>query len=144
MLPATQCLGQATESPAGTCRVELAAYDASGNRVPAKIVSVVPVGGAIDLRSAPSPEERAVVREGSMYFPSRWLRGRRIEVTLKDETGTSIRQRVALSSCEQRTSIEFGAHDTGLDVSVSSLVGKFKGCKFEGDWWVRAVPMFGS
>ncbi|MDP9339264.1 MAG: hypothetical protein M3P45_10390 [Acidobacteriota bacterium] len=34
--------------------------------------------------------------------------------------------------------------ETGADVNWISTTGKLVGCKFGGDWWVRAVPMFGT
>jgi hypothetical protein len=66
---------------------------------------------------------------------------------LKNEQGTKIVMRVALMHCQQRMSVEYGGIREGLgtgDVRWSRISGKITGCKLVGDWWIRAVPMFGS
>jgi len=44
-------------------------------------------------------------------------------------------------------SVEYGGIREGLgtgDVAWSVIKGRINGCTLAGDWWIRAVPMFGS
>jgi len=51
---------------------------------------------------------------------------------------------MVVASCRLRTSLFFGESDKGVDVSGVWVTGRLSGCKFVGDWWVRAAPMFGG
>jgi hypothetical protein len=46
--------------------------------------------------------------------------------------------------CPQRVSIRFGSSEAYGDFGFETLHGRVHGCSFEGDWWIRAMPMFGS
>ncbi len=46
--------------------------------------------------------------------------------------------------CPQRVSLRFGVADAYGDVSFQTVRGRLSGCKFTGDWWIRAMPMFGT
>jgi hypothetical protein len=49
-----------------------------------------------------------------------------------------------LVDCQQRNSLRYGQEFDGFDVAWSTISGHLSGCQFTGDWWVRAMPMFGG
>lgn len=125
------------------CFVDLPVYDAGGNRTSFKISEVSPEGERqINLTTVEQLRYRVVARGTRLYFHRAMIGKRRIEVTLQDSKARKVVRRVALMNCRQKTSFREGMADTGLDVSWSVVRGRLTGCRFAGDWWIRAVPMF--
>lgn len=124
------------------CYVDIPLYDARGNRLSYTVVAVTPEGEkTVDLLKFPQPQYR-IVRSGErLYFSKEWVGGRPIEVTLRTPMGEEV-VRIALMDCQQRTSIQTGRIETGLDSPVSTVRGRLTGCPIIGDWWVSAMPMF--
>ncbi len=50
---------------------------------------------------------------------------------------------ISITACQGRVSVEYGERDTGADVAWSVVNGQLRGCQLKGDWWIRAMPMFG-
>jgi hypothetical protein len=46
--------------------------------------------------------------------------------------------------CPQRASIRVGESELYGDVLYVTIRGRASGCRFSGDWWIRAMPMFGT
>jgi hypothetical protein len=79
-----------------------------------------------------------------IIFSSDRIVSREIEVTLQDPKGVTVKTNFVVSSCRLRRSLFVGQSDSGADVTGIDMTGQLIGCKFEGDWWVRVVPMFGG
>ncbi len=79
-----------------------------------------------------------------IIFSSGEIVGLTIEVTLEGPKGAVVTTQMVVTSCRLRRSLFFGQSETGADVSGVNMIGRLSGCKFEGDWWVRTVPMFGG
>jgi hypothetical protein len=127
------------------CRVELPVYNEFGKPLAAKIVSVSHEGkpGVNILEFKPL----VIEAKGTTLFVSPHLRKHEVMVeTVVAGSKHSLRKRVPFMSCPMRMSQQTGRHDvSGVgDSSVETLVGRFTGCRMEGDWWVRLAPMFGS
>ncbi len=97
----------------------------------------------MDLLTVQQKEYRASVSGEKLYFVKQFL-GRSLLITFEDDGQRRFKQRVTLMSCEQRWSITRGQLDSGADVSGSMVSGRFSGCVFSGNWWIRAMPMFGA
>lgn len=124
------------------CSLELPTYDPQGNRIEAWATGVNWLGdrGTDLLRD----RSRSMSTTGDrIVFPKSAL-GRSIEVTMKTAEGKTFKARLELTSCKQRASLRYGQLDRGLDVAWSSLRGRIVGCPLIGDWWVRAMPMYGG
>jgi hypothetical protein len=132
------------EMPA-PCFVEIPVYDATGNRLEVTVTEVSFAEGApgIDLLTTSRQEYRVTRGKDRLYFSKRIL-GRIVELTLAVQAGMRAKKRVALMDCQQRTSLQYGELDSGADVRASSLKGRISGCQIVGDWWIRAMPMFGA
>ncbi len=129
------------------CFVHVPVYDASGNRLQQFSVSSVTFEGAvgIDLRTISDPRYRVEVRHDKIYFHKELIGRRPLIVTLTSSQKNRLSGRIPLTACRLRRSLEAGPPlDSGLDVAWSTVTGHFSGCRFVGDWWVRAVPLFGS
>jgi hypothetical protein len=137
------CIGQSQESRL-PCFLELPTYDARGNKLQFNIVSAKPEEHPdINLLAMNNHERRMSVQGNVLYFSKRAL-GERIEIVLQGSKGENLVARVALMACEQRASQRYGERDTGADVAWSSVTGRLSGCRLVGDWWLRAMPMFGN
>lgn len=114
LLPASGC--SATSPP--RCFVHVPVYDAHGNRLDFSVVAVTPEGErSIDLRTIARKEYRVVVRGDRIHFSEVWIGKRPIEITLEDRNGHRIVRLVALTGCQQRTSLRHGELDSGADVA---------------------------
>jgi hypothetical protein len=120
------------------CFVELPVFDSGGNSVPYEIVALRSEDPTVNRIA-----EESVVVGTRAYFPKRLLFRGVLEIALKDRKARVVRQGLLLSSCQQRTSLEFEDRDTGADVSGASIVGRTSGCPGDS-LWVRAMPMFGG
>jgi hypothetical protein len=135
----TQCLGAAESG----CRLETPVYDAFGKRLAAKVVRISPDGKPmIDLLS--STPKLATVHSQDILFIDRSLLRHVINVTVEYGKGRMFLQPILLAQCPQRSSIRVGESETYGDFAFVSLQGQASGCGFDGDWWIRAMPMFGS
>jgi len=135
------------QEPLPACFVELPVYDATGNRVDFDVVSVSvgnESGKTFDLLTTEHPEVRVAARGNRVYFPKGLIGGRRYTIGLENAGGDRAVTRVALLECQQRTPVPYGVSETGADVGWSTMSGHLSGCPLVGDWWVRAMPMFGG
>ena len=132
-------------SAAGTsaCMLDIPVYDAFGSRANYSVVWVsAERNDSINLLSARPSEVRKVA--DSRLILDRSLLRRVLVVTLEDRNGARVRHPVLLMQCPQRVSVRIGSNETGGDLAFSTLEGRLTGCGFAGDWWIRAINMFGS
>ena len=132
------------DDPRPPCFLELPVYDPTGNQLDFRVTGVVKEGDKTADFLRTQGEFRMTVSGDRVYFPKRLANGLRVEVTLENKKGRKIIQRVPLLSCEQRTTVRYGQSDSGADVFVSTAEGRLSGCRLDGDWWVRSMPMFGT
>ena len=130
------------------CVVDIAIYDAQGIRLPfhATRVAIMGDNGSrhFDLLSAPVGDLSASARPGGIVLSSTKLVGMRpIEVTLEN-SGKVVDVEIDVTQCPFRKSMFYGEVTNGLDISSVPVVGQLSGCQFNGDWWVRSIPMFGE
>jgi hypothetical protein len=127
------------------CVLEVPVYDAHGNRVSSVVKSVRLEGsGGANLLTIEDKAYRVVVDGPRLYFPDVLIGRRRLELTIETAAGLKAKRLVPLMSCRQRTSLELGRLDTVGDVSSTTVRGRLVGCNLGGDWWIRAMPMFGA
>ncbi len=136
------------EEPRPPCILDVPVYGPFGDRLPFRVTRVTPVGAegdkSFDLLSTKVDGIIATSNGDRIFFPSDRILGRFIEVTLEGPKSARITTKVALMECRQRRSLFFGQSDLGFDVNGVGIRGRLSGCRFTGDWWVRAVPMFGG
>ena len=77
-----------------------------------------------------------------LYFPKDLL-SLTLRIAFRNRQGVRHFDRVTLLDCIQRVSLVAGQLDSGDDVWATTIKGRIVGCKLSGDWWIRAVPMFG-
>lgn len=126
------------------CSLELPVYDATGRRQVFEVVRVVAQGRpAVNLLTTSPGLFRS---EGSTLHYSANLTGRVIAVTLANREGvTTEAAEILLTECPQRHSLRVGVSEAGYgDSAGEKITGTIIGCKPDGEWWVRALPMFGS
>jgi hypothetical protein len=113
--------------------------------VPFDVTSVAYIerGTTVNVLRTRVVAHRVKVTNGGLTFPKIWI-GRDFEVTLKNSIGHAFKAKVPILSCNQRTSLQYGERDTGADVSATRITGRITGCPLSGDWWIRAMPMFGG
>lgn len=125
------------------CVVEIPVYDTSGNKLEFNVTAVAPQDRRdVNLLSLRPNAVRSV--GDRISFSDRTLLRRVLVVTLENARGAKITQPVFLMQCPQRTSIRFGSSEAPGDVEFDTMRGRLSGCRFVGDWWVRAMPMFGA
>jgi len=131
------------------CFVELPLYDAQGNRLAFEVVNVraleLPEKG--DLLKSRGPH-RMVWKDNRLYF-SQGIPITGLELTLdggRDTRGRSVRfiRKIELFGCQQRTSLQHGNREAGVDVSATVVKGRIYGCPLDDAWWIRALPMYGT
>jgi len=132
--------GQGSRTP---CSLAVPGYDARGNRIPFRIVSVVPEGEVVDLLKIEG-EYRVSADNETIHFPETFIGMRPLVITLQDPKGRQMKHRVGRTACQQRASFQYGLLDTGDEVAWAVVSGQLAGCRFQGDWWVRAMPLFGQ
>lgn len=125
------------------CIVEIPVYDFLGKKLSFAVTRVVPQdGAALNLLTV---RPNAIKSEGDKLLvmdPS--LLRRVVIATLTSAKREQITQRILLMQCPQRTSVRFGSSEAYGDLAFQTVHGRLLGCRFTGDWWVRAMPMFGS
>jgi hypothetical protein len=132
-----------------TCVVEVPVYNESGSRLAFRVTRVSPKSDReMNLLTAvpqyvSAEGDKVVFRTDSL--PKDSLRERRVLITLEDPGGHTVVRPVILRECPQRASVRFGQSERPVaDVAAVAVRGHLTGCKFDGDWWVRALPMFGG
>jgi hypothetical protein len=126
------------------CSAELPVYGPKGEKLDFKIVAVTPEGDTTNLLGAGGKAYHVASKGIRLYFPKSMIGARPLRVVLADDKGTRITARVPLTGCNQRFSQRRGILDTGADVAWSTARGRLIGCTWNGDWWIRAFPMFGG
>jgi hypothetical protein len=128
------------------CSVEMPVYDQYGKRLAFRIASVRPVAvtseGSVDRRVIGT--YRVAATGASIEFAKSWLQTDGFVANLVGPESAKIDVKVPVGRCRYRQSTVYGRNDTGADVNFSVISGRIIGCRMEGDWWVRAVPMFGG
>lgn len=133
-----------TAGPESECFVRLPVYGPHGDHLPFRVASVrVDVKDGIDLLSTDDPKRHARADGEKFYFPKPLLHTP-VRVTLQNDQGDIATGRIVLTSCKQRASLRYGELDSGGDVAWTSIRGRLSSCAFDGDWWIRATPMFGD
>ncbi|MGA2436645.1 MAG: hypothetical protein ABSG25_15325 [Bryobacteraceae bacterium] len=135
--------GMCSDSAKLDCSVQLPAYDEIGNRIQLKITSVARDGMIHPNLLTTTGDFHMMVHGQSLDFSSAALR-HRIDVTYITPDGKKLTTRLVLMACHQRASLEYGNLDSEADVIGSTITGRITGCKLNGDWWIRAMPMFGQ
>jgi len=79
-----------------------------------------------------------------IYFSENLVAKGPFDITIIDQAGHKLTRSIVLRDCHQRTSFQFGERETALDVGWATVVGRLSGCRLAGDWWIRAMPMFGG
>jgi hypothetical protein len=127
------------------CVIELPVYDETGASVSFTVFGTAlrEARKSVDVLSASAGAFRGKAEGSLIYFPRVWI-GREFEVTMRDKKGNSFKAEVPIVSCQQRTSLQFGEAEAAGDVGWSTIHGRVTGCKLDGDWWIRAMPMFGG
>jgi len=127
----------------GACLLDLPVYDPVGNRLDFRVTRVTPRENAnVNLLFVRPREVRRASNHQLML--DRSLLRRVIVVTLEDAAGTKIAQPVFVMQCPQRVSLRTGVSEAYGDVSFQTVTGRLSGCRFAGDWWIRAINMFGA
>ncbi len=144
VLPLLLRISPATGAQRG-CVLELPVYDSVGNRLDFKVTRLSPEGNAqTNLLSTSIPGFNVRVAAERVSFSDRSLLGRVILATLEGAGRRKVVQRVFLMQCPQRVSIRYGESEAYGDFTYVTIRGHASGCRFDGDWWVRAMPMFGA
>jgi hypothetical protein len=128
------------------CFVDLPVYGPTGHKLAFTVEKITRADNDKSFNFLVTKDRRyRMVIEGSrLYFSDEVPVGAVFELTLRDDRGATIKRPLALMACQQRTSLEEGEVETGDDVSASGIAGRVVGCQLEGDWWMRAMPMFGG
>lgn len=143
VLPLLLWISPATGAQHG-CVLELPVYDSVGNRLDFKVTRLSPEGNAqANLLSTNITGFSARVTGERVSFSDRSLIGRVILATLEGTGRRKVVQRVFLMQCPQRVSIRYGESAAYGDFTYVTIRGHASGCRLDGDWWVRAMPMFG-
>ncbi len=129
------------------CILEMPVYDPLGERLPFRVTRVAVRDGNMtkDLLGKTVDGIYTTVNGDRVFFSTDRIVGKRaIEVSLVGPKGARISSHVFVTACRQRRSLVFGQSDSGLDVAFVPLRGRLVGCRYTGDWWVRAMTMFGG
>lgn len=143
MLP---CAYFAAEPPP-PCILDVPVYDPHGNRLPFNVVglTVEVEGSKTELLGKEIDGIRITSKGDRVFFSSARIIGTGpIEVTLESSKRDLIKTKVYIAACRLRRSLFYGQSDLGYDVTSVFIRGRFSGCRFTGDWWVRAMAMFGG
>jgi hypothetical protein len=125
------------------CAIQFAVYDPAGNSLDFRVTRVsAEKGDKVNLLWA---DPKIMTARGNvLLFSDRKILGRSLEVLLEGPKSVKLSRTVVVTACRLRLPIFFGVSDLGSDVNGIFVEGRLSGCSFTGDWWVRAVPMFGG
>ena len=134
------------QEPPPPCILEVPVYGPFGDRLPFRVIRVTPENDkSLNLLSIERDGVKITSKGDRIFFSSnRIVGGRAIEVTLEGPKGARVTSRMIVTACRLRRSLFFGESDLGHHVSGVRVTGRLSGCKYDGDWWVRAMPMFGG
>jgi hypothetical protein len=137
------CLPAHAHAAQENCIIDFPVYDPFGARLEFNVSRVSPEGNAnINVLSA---KPTIMTSKGNqVFFSDRRLVGRTLVVLLDGPKGAQISTQTVITACRLRHSLFFGRSDAGPDVNGITVNGRLSGCRFVGDWWVRAVPIFGG
>lgn len=137
------CLPAHARAAQENCIIDFPVYDSFGARLEFKVSRVSPEGNA--NTNVLSAKPTIMTSKGNqVFFSDRRLVGRTLVVLLEGPKGAQITTRTVITACRLRHSLFFGKSDAGPDVDGIAVNGRLSGCRFVGDWWVRAVPIFGG
>ena len=131
-------------------------YDSNGNRIIFSIEKAVDVISGKDVLLYPGAaklgrdHDTIMFQNESMAFDRKYLLTLNKLAPVQISDRQSVRNRhftseILISGCSQRISIVSPPALTGMVDSVGLFaIGRVVGCKIDGDWWVRAYPMFGT
>jgi hypothetical protein len=133
------------QEPQAPCVVDIPVYSPSGTILPFRVTEVNTSGEkTVNLLTEKNAGVKITNNGRTIVFSSERIISRNIDVVLKSPTALTLTTRITVTSCRLRRSLFIGQSDVKADVTGIGLTGKLKGCSFGGDWWVRAVPMFGG
>jgi len=138
------CLASVSCTEEPPCRLYLPVYDQFGDRLHQfRVTRVTPLQNPqVNLLTFfPHKVRRA---GNDQLIVDRNLRGRELEVTLEDQRGTKITAPLYFAECPERVSFRVGLTYGYGDSVGETVIGRLAGCRFTGDWWIRAINMFGS
>lgn len=133
------------------CFVEFSAYDALGERLRPVLVAETFSIGRTAFDVGPSLLERdehgiqAIVRGRRLYFPRALIGPSPLRVSVRHAaSGRSSDKVIALTACRAHETISMGEVTWELgDLVGFTFNSRLHGCRVDGDWWVRAEPLFG-
>jgi hypothetical protein len=131
------------QDPAPPCWIDFRVYDPFGERLAFEISKVGVEDADVDLLTTDVPEVRMAKSGARLYFPKSMIGGRLVDIVLKDKNGKGLTARMGMTACEARVSLRYGSRGAGGDLSWSTLEGQLTGCRWDDNWWVRMMPMFG-
>lgn len=126
------------------CSVEFPAYDANGERIEIVVVSAKQLGrsGPDLLKSTGPIRARAV--NGRLEIPKEFVGSIALDLRLMKADGVVFSRQVEIGDCQQRSSVQHGTNDSGVDVLGTKITGTLAGCRLTDQWWIRLLPMFGQ
>ncbi len=127
------------------CFVRVPVYDAFGQKLPFVISGVFKAGERQLGDLSRIQDKRYALRSigERLYFPESAI-GALLDVQLIGPKGVTTTAQLAITACQQRSSVQYGHLDSGADVRTSTVTGRVSGCSLDGDWWIKATPMFGE
>jgi len=125
------------------CVVEVPVYDAFGSRLDFRVTRVSPQHKS-DVNLLKEAPKLIGSRGHRILFYDHSIITRAFEVTLEGPKGARVTTEMIVMDCPMRRSLFYGQSDIGHDVWGVRVAGRLSGCHFAGDWWVRALPMFGG
>lgn len=128
------------------CYLDVRVYDPEGNPLAFEVGGVVIEDIGVDILNTKAPEFQAakVELDGSRIRYHSAVHGgpARYIISLRSEDGEPLTIPVYLGECKGRRSVIKGSVNSNLDAIGASYRGRLTGCRFDGDWWVRATPLF--
>src|SRR6266542_320310 len=148
LLPLLAVLSSCARGESLPCSLDVPVYGPKGERLQFSITAVRPEGQEnLNLLTVREKEYHVEAKGDRLYFQHALIGKARLQLVLENQRGAKILTRIGLMHCQQRTSVEYGGIREGLgtgDVAWSVIRGRITGCRVVGDWWIRAMPMFGS
>lgn len=134
-------MGRADEQP---CILEVPVFGPTGSKLDFKITALMADADSdVNVLAAPSRDAKFGAVGSRLLFPKPML-GRSVRIKLEDAMHHAITVKIPLFDCRQRTSARWGFnYGSNADVWALTVKGRISGCQFSGDWWIRAMPMFG-
>lgn len=134
-------MGRADEQP---CVLEVPVFGPTGSKLDFKITALMgDADSDVNALASPSRGAKFGAVGSRLLFPKPML-GRSVRIKLEDAMHDTVLVKIPLFDCRQRTSARWGFnYGSNADVWAQTVKGRMSGCQFSGDWWIRAMPMFG-